>query len=84
MPCMDFNITWKGEGILKVIKRYHNSMLKHGVRLWESEAAVEMKMTLIEWYAKPVIEREMVIATMLADKWIDVLMLQNANKSVSK
>lgn len=81
---MDFNIKWKKEELTEVLSRKSGGKLEHDVRLWEAEAAIATGRTLEEWYKLPLIEREYIIATRLADKWIESLMIDDAVSEANK
>ena len=78
MPCMAFKIVWKNENIIDVIGRKTGGNLEHDLRLWEADAAMNMQKSLEEWYKLPLIEREQIIAAILANKWIDGLVQEHA------
>jgi hypothetical protein len=78
MPCKDFRIVWNKENIVDVISRKSGGNLEHDLRLWEADAAVGMKITLEGWYRLPLIEREQIIASKLANRWIDNLIQEYA------
>jgi hypothetical protein len=54
------------------------------MRLWEAEASLHLKMTLDEWYTLPLIEREQIIATRIAEKIVDGLVQKDAYDSARK
>lgn len=80
MLCVGFKILWKKEDIIDVIARQSGGNLDHDLRLWEAEAALAMRFTLEKWYRLPLIEREQIIATRVADKWIENVMMKQAVK----
>lgn len=80
MPCVDFKIKWKKEDLIEVVSRSSGGNLEHDLRLWEGEAAVDMRMTLENWYKLPLIEREHIIAVRVAGRWLDNVMVADAVK----
>lgn len=48
------------------------------MRLWEAEAALDLKMPLGEWYDLPLIEREQIVATRIAKVLIEGLVTKDA------
>jgi len=77
-------VLWKKEDLEKVITRKKEGNLSHSLRLWEAESALELRIILSEWYKLPVIEREHIIATRLAEGLIEGLMQKEAYNSARK
>ena len=63
---------------MDVLERRSGSKLEHDLRLWEAESAVDMKMTLEDWYKLPLIEREHIVATKVAGRWLESIMIDDA------
>jgi len=63
-----------------VIGRKSGGDLEHDLRLWEAEAAVEMRITLESWYKLPLIEREHIIAVRVASNWLENVMVDDVMK----
>ena len=84
MLLKDFKILWKKEDIIDVVSRQSGGNLNHDLRLWEAEAALAMRFTLEKWYKLPLIEREHIIATRVADKWIENVMSKQAVEDAKK
>jgi len=81
---MDFKIRWKKEDLLEVVNRRSGGNLEHDLRLWEAEAAVDMRITLEDWYKLPLIEREHIIAVRVAGRWLENVMTEDAVKEAQK
>lgn len=56
------------------------SRVSHNLRFTEMEASMEYNVPIEEWYAIPVEAREQMVATMLSQRWIESLMVQDATK----
>lgn len=84
MPCVGFEIKWKDEDLEDVISRERGGELEHSIRLWEHETAVDMNMRLEKWYRLPLIEREQLVATRIADKLIDYIQSREEIKKYRK
>lgn len=54
------------------------------MRLWEAESAIALKMTLEDWYNLPVIEREHIVATRIAEALIENLVQKEAVENARK
>lgn len=52
--------------------------LRHNMRLWETECAREHGIDLDDWYGINVISRETMVASMLADRYIDNVILEDS------
>jgi len=78
MLCVDFKIKWKKEDLIEVMNKKSGGNLEHDIRLWEAEAALDMRTTLEDWYKLPLIEREHIIAVRVAGRWLDNVMVDEA------
>ena len=62
------------------MKLLPKSKVSHNLRFTEVEASMEYDMPIDEWYTIPVEAREQMIAGMVSKRWIETLMMQDANK----
>ena len=56
------------------------SKVSHNLRFTEVEASMERDIDIDEWYTIPVEAREQMVAGMVAKRWIETLLVQDANK----
>ncbi len=54
--------------------------MSHNLRFTEVEASMERDIDIDEWYTIPVEAREQMVAGMVAKRWIETLMIQDADK----
>lgn len=56
------------------------SKLSHNLRYTEMQASMEMNMPIDDWYTLPVEAREQMVASMLANRWVDNISVRESKQ----